>query len=409
MVLPVVRRHNDEGHAVAGIDERCGPLQTRSPAGRAEQEGRDAEEPVPDEAAAPFVQGLVEAEERALESVGIHGGTLREAGEHAAARRPPTSDHVRPVTGYARRVFDVLGIGVATVDDFLRVPHLPAPDTKVRVIDSERACGGLCATALVSAARLGASVAYAGVLGTDDLSDFVLRSLEDEGVDTSHVDRLPDAGPGHSIIVVDPDGRRTVYSDPRRMLAGADDRPPASVIREARVLLVDHVRIAASIRAARIGRWEGIPVVADIERDDDPRLPELLALVDHLVVPIAFGERLTGASDPGGILAALRSPGRTTVLTAGAAGAWYMGPDADDRPAHRRAFEVDGVDTTGCGDAFHGAYAAGLAFGLDLAGRVRLANAVAALTATRLGGRAGIPDRTAVEAFLVAQPDPSQG
>jgi sulfofructose kinase len=306
-------------------------------------------------------------------------------------------------------MFDVLGIGVAAVDDLVRVPHLPAPDTKVRVTESVRACGGLCATALVAAARLGASVAYAGVVGPDDLSDFVLRSLEAEGIDTSHVDRLPDAGPAHSIIVVDPAGRRTVYSDPRRSIAGADDRPPASVLRDARVLLVDHVRIPASIRAARIARWEGIPVVADIERDDDPRLPELLAAVDHLVVPAAFGERLTGASDPGAILAALRSPGRTTVLTAGADGAWYLGPGEDDRPSHAPAFAVDTLDTTGCGDAFHGAYAAGLAFGLDLAGRVRLASAVAALTATRLGGQAGIPDRAAVEAFLAARPAAEAG
>jgi sugar/nucleoside kinase (ribokinase family) len=58
------------------------------------------------------------------------------------------------------------------------------------------------------------------------------------------------------------------------------------------------------------------------------------------------------------------------------------------------------VDTTGCGDVFHGAYASALARGLSLAERVRFAAAAAALKATRPGGQAGIPTRPEVEAFL---------
>jgi sugar/nucleoside kinase (ribokinase family) len=299
---------------------------------------------------------------------------------------------------------DVLGIGIAAVDELIRVPHFPEPDTKVRVLGSERACGGLAATALVAAARLGASTAFAGVLGEGDLSDFVLRSLEAEGVDVSHVVRLPHAGPGRSIIVVDPGGRRIVYSDPSRTIAGSEVAAPPAAVRGARVLLVDHVRVPASVRAARVARAARIPVVGDLERSDHPRFPDLLALVDHLVIPASFGARLTGASDPPGIMSVLRAPGRTTVLTGGADGAWYQGPDDADAPTHVPAFAVRAVDTTGCGDAFHGAYAAGVAFGLDLAARIRLASAVAALTATRLGGQAGLPDRATVDAFLAAQP-----
>ncbi len=298
----------------------------------------------------------------------------------------------------------MLGIGIAAVDDILRVPHLPEADGKVRVTGSERACGGLAATALVAAARLGVRAGYAGVLGTDDLSDFVLRTLASEGVDVAHAARLPQAGPGRSIIVVDPDGRRIVYSDPSGALVAAELAPTPDVVRSTRVLMVDHVRVPACVRAARVARAAGIPVVGDLERAEHPRFPDLLALVDHLVIPVAFGARLTGARDPDAILRGLRSPGRTVVLTAGAEGAWWLGPDATAVPAHRPAFPVTVVDTTGCGDAFHGAYAAGLATGLDLPARVRLASAVGALTATRSGGQAGLPDRPTVEAFMDAHP-----
>jgi len=75
-------------------------------------------------------------------------------------------------------------------------------------------------------------------------------------------------------------------------------------------------------------------------------------------------------------------------------------PDA--RPGHS-VILVDVVDTTGCGDVFHGAYAAALAEGRDLADRVGFASAAAALKATRAGGQAGIPPRTVVETFLGAR------
>jgi sulfofructose kinase len=61
---------------------------------------------------------------------------------------------------------------------------------------------------------------------------------------------------------------------------------------------------------------------------------------------------------------------------------------------------VQAVDTTGCGDVFHGAYASGLARNMDLPDLLRLAAAAAALKATQRGGQAGVPRRAAVEAFL---------
>ncbi|MBA3485539.1 MAG: sugar kinase, partial [Pirellulales bacterium] len=85
------------------------------------------------------------------------------------------------------RSIDVLGLGCAAVDDLLLVDRYPAPDSKTPVVRRERRCGGLTAAALIAASRLGARCAYAGCLGEDDASGFVLRSLHAEGVDTGHV------------------------------------------------------------------------------------------------------------------------------------------------------------------------------------------------------------------------------
>ena len=91
---------------------------------------------------------------------------------------------------------------------------------------------------------------------------------------------------------------------------------------------------------------------------------------------------------------------QAAVVTCGADGCWYVGGDDPQVPRHQQAIRVTVVDTTGCGDVFHGAYAAALARGLDLPDRVRLASAAAALKATRRGGQAGIPTKAAVDRFL---------
>src|SRR5436190_15346202 len=99
--------------------------------------------------------------------------------------------------------WDILGIGCVAVDDLLYVQAYPAPDAKVRVRQRERQCGGLTATALVAASRLGARCAFAGVLGDDEASRFVLDALAHEGVDVEPRVARAAARPIHSTVIVD--------------------------------------------------------------------------------------------------------------------------------------------------------------------------------------------------------------
>jgi sugar/nucleoside kinase (ribokinase family) len=300
--------------------------------------------------------------------------------------------------------FDVLGLGCAAVDDLVYVASYPPANAKIAVRRRERHCGGLTATALVAAARLGARCAYCGVLGDDDLSEYVIERLSEEGIDVSLVPRRPGARPFASVIIVDEEHQtRNIFFDGQGVVAAAPDWPAAEVIRAARVLFVDHVGIDGAIRAAAIAREAGIPVVADIEDDASPRFSTLLSLIDHLIVSDSFAGRLSGEADPAAAVNQLWTDERNAVVvTCGAEGSWYRGTE-NNQPWHQPAYPVQAIDTTGCGDVFHGAYAAALARGLGLPERVRIASAAAALKATRRGGQAGIPTRAAVESFLGAQ------
>ncbi|MCL4505264.1 MAG: PfkB family carbohydrate kinase, partial [Chloroflexi bacterium] len=259
-----------------------------------------------------------------------------------------------------------------------------------------------CSNTLPSAAGAGWRIARR--MGDDDLSNYTLDEFAREGVDCSPVLRRSSARPIHSRIIVDrTNGQRSIMAS----FAGVQWRQAheisAELIGNCRVLFVDHHAVDGGLKAIEIANAKGIPVVADIERESEPRAVELAPLVDHLIVGISFALRKTGETEPARMVQALRalSAGKACcVVTAGERGCWYSGGESDNSVIHQPAYPVQVVDTTGCGDVFHGAYAACIARAEPIDTAVKVASAAAAIKAAHPGGRAGIPNRAAVDAFL---------
>lgn len=292
--------------------------------------------------------------------------------------------------------FDVLGLGCATLDELLYVAEFPLPDSKTRVMRSEKQGGGLCATALVAGARLGASCAYGAMLGFDEISRFVAHNLQNEGVDTSLISWRETASAIRSVIIVDEkEATRTIFFERNGEVGAPPDAPPKNDIAAARVLLVDHYGGSGNTRAVHIARRCGVPIVADFERRDVPDFEAFFPLVDHLILSHNFAAKLSGEDAPETMLRALWNDNRKVVaVTCGDAGAWSL---ENGEVQHFAAFASEVVDTTGCGDVFHGVYAATLAWGFPLQKRMRWANAAAALKARFSGAQKGIPARADVE------------
>ena len=293
-----------------------------------------------------------------------------------------------------RPKFDVLALGAVAVDDLFYIASYPGPDEKTPILRGERRCGGMSAIAAIAASRLGCKCAYAGVLGRDELSDFAIGQMRMEGVNLRHLARRASVSPVHSIIMIDSKaGTRNIFYDLRGFLGAARDWPPAAVIRSARVLFVDWFSVPGMIRAARLARAAGIPVVADFEQSGLPGFDKLLPLANHLIISEAFAAKLTGLTDPRRAVARLwTGTQQLAAVTCGAKGCFFVAADNPSLVRHQPAFEVKAVDTTGCGDVFHGAYAAALARGLSAPDRIRFAAAAAALKAEKSGGaQRGIP------------------
>ena len=300
-----------------------------------------------------------------------------------------------------RPEFDIFGLGTIAVDDCLYVDSYPPPDQKVRINREGRNVGGQIATALAAASRLGAHCAYAAVLGEDELSTAAFEALKTAGIDCRFVQRATGAGPIHSIIILDEKAgtRNIFYSVSRTAPVPTSQIDPATVA-NTRVLLVDQFGPDTAIHAARLAREKGAAVVMDLEWIDAPRLDEMLSLADHLLVPRDFAVAYTQSSTPAQAAEELhrRSPRACTAVTCGTEGCYYLYASAPVQ--HLPAPRVESIETTGCGDVFHGAYAAALASGKEILDCLRFASAAAAVFATRPSGWKHLPTAADVNRLM---------
>jgi sulfofructose kinase len=297
---------------------------------------------------------------------------------------------------------DVVGLGYCSLDYLGIVPGRPEFDVDtVSLSDFAQSGGGPVSTALVTLARLGACTGYIGVLGEDEGGVFLKGEFEQEGVDLSRLRMQSGARSQICMVLVETDtGRRSIlcYRAAGELVLDDADQ---TYISSARYLHLDGNHMDAAITAARWARADGVKVSFDANRPR-PRLDELLPLVDVLIASERFPPAYTGHDDQVRAAASLLEMGpEMVVITLGAKGCLYLW---EDRAIHVPGFHVDVVDTTGAGDAFHGAFLYGLLQGWELERTAIFANAVAAINCTCLGGRASLPSLSEVEAFLKAGP-----
>jgi ribokinase len=67
------------------------------------------------------------------------------------------------------------------------------------------------------------------------------------------------------------------------------------------------------------------------------------------------------------------------------------------------AFKVCSIDSTGAGDVFSGSISAFLSEGMSIEKAVKMANASASLSVTRMGAQNSAPHRKEIEEFFVAR------
>jgi sugar/nucleoside kinase (ribokinase family) len=247
----------------------------------------------------------------------------------------------------------------------------------------------------VTLAKLGASVLSVGAVGTDDAGRVLVEALERFGVDCSGLARRDGVQTSCTILPIRPNGDR-----PALHVIGANgtismDEIPWDGVTSAGFLHVGGPEFLGPENATEIlrrAREAGVVTCSDILADGWPELLDMLApameFVDYLFPNEEQAVALTGVSgDPVDAARALVDRGVGCVaMTRGADGSSIVTADGVEDVA---AFEVDVVDTTGCGDAFVAGFIRGLSLGRSPRDAAVVGSATASFVATGLGSDAG--------------------
>ena len=293
-------------------------------------------------------------------------------------------------------------IGHSALDLIYRIPAFPQKPTKVRALEHIECGGGTAANAAATAARLGGEVELWSRIGDDEAGRKVRLSLDGMGVDTSHVLVLAGTKTPTATVIVDGAGERLVVSEDDHALPMSPDWLPLDHIASAGAVLSDLSWLEGTGVAFKEARAHGVPTVLDVDVGGAPLLSQILHLTDYAILSAPAFERSIAGADRAERLSWLISQGlRHAGVTLGANGYHWM--QTGGREGHQAAFAVDAVDTTGAGDAFHGAFVLALSQGLGDVECARAASAVAALKCRKLGARAGLPTASELDAFLREQ------
>ena len=285
--------------------------------------------------------------------------------------------------------FHVFGLGQCCLDYLTTVDEYPPSNTKCEFSELVVQGGGPVATAMVALTRWGLSCAVAGVVGDDEFGPPIVKSLVDEGIDTRGIVVRSGGSSQFAFITAEPgEGRRTVFW---RRPTGAVLRPgevALDAVRRAKLFYTDGLLIDASLEAACAARDAGVPVMVDAGSLRDGML-DLARVSDFFLASEKFARQFAGDDPPSTTCRKIAVLGpRVTGVTLGDRG--YVALEGETI-IERPAYEVEAVDTTGCGDVFHAGFAFGVVRGWDVVRSLDFGAWTAAMVSTQLGGRNGIP------------------
>ncbi len=295
---------------------------------------------------------------------------------------------------------DVLCVGHAAYDLSLGVSRQPGADEKTVAASLVESGGGPAANAAGTVARLGLRSAFVGYLGRDVWGERHVQEFRRAGVLTDFIVRGDFPSP-LSVVLVKPDGQRTVVN----YRGSTPFLPPDAIGLAAlapKVILFDGHEPDLSIALRQQARQRRIPTLLDagsVHRgsqalvagtgDPGPDYPG----VEYLVCSEKFAHAYTGLTDEEQAALRLTRYSPQVVVTLGRRGLVWVDGAGRGRLA---AFPVQVVDTTGAGDAFHGALAACLALERPWLESLRYASAVAAICCTKRGARVELVSHEAV-------------
>jgi ribokinase len=300
----------------------------------------------------------------------------------------------------------IVVVGSYVVDLMSRTPHLPKPGETVLGGPFQMGPGGKGGNQATAAARCGSEVTFVTKLGDDVFGREALNHFAAENIDAKFVIVDPSQATGAALIAVDDKSENSIVValgacgtiTEVEVLAAEETVQNADI-----VLLQLETSIAAIVTTVNLAKKYKVPVILNpAPYQEFPR--EILNKVDYITPNETEAYELTGieVTDEKLALTAAKKIHEmgvgTVIITLGSKGAYlYRGGESGELVS---GFTVEAVDTTGAGDAFNGGLAHALSNGLSVREAMTFANAVAALSVTKIGTAPAMPYKEEVEKLL---------
>lgn len=290
----------------------------------------------------------------------------------------------------------ITSIGIAVVDAVFQVESLPQAFEKYRATVFRLVGGGLAGNAAATCAKLGANTRLITRLGDDKIATLIIDELEEYGVDCNLSRKFQGYQSPVSTIFVDPHGERMIMSYSDFSLPDDASWLPHNLGATSNAVTGDTRWETGALALFSQAKAAGISSIFDADRG--VKTPQILHAASHIGFSAKALREMTNIDDLEIALKTLaKNHTNWLAVTDGARGVWFT---HNGKIKHIPAFKVEVKDTLGAGDTWHGALAVALSENMPIEKAVTFANAASALKCQTFGGRAGIPNRQELNAFL---------
>lgn len=290
----------------------------------------------------------------------------------------------------------ILDFGSLNYDYVYGVEHVVVPGETISSRDMEIFCGGKGLNQAIAAARAGAEVHMAGMVGED--GQLFMDICKENGIDVSYLKQVPGKS-GHAIIQLDKNGQNSILlygGSNRKMTKEYVDEVLTGFSKGDLLLLQNEINMLDYIIDKAYEK--GMRILLNPSPYDEKLAACDLTKISVFLINEIEGEQITKEKEPEKMLDVLEEkyPGAGIMLTLGSKGSVYA---KKGKRYRQDIFKVKAVDTTAAGDTFTGYFAASVLKGMPMEEILRKCAKASAIAVSKKGASDSIPKEEEVDGY----------
>ena len=281
-------------------------------------------------------------------------------------------------------------VGSINTDLVINAPYMPQQGETLQGSDFITVRGGKGANQAVAAARLGGDVVMCGCIGNDSFGEDAMKSLQEDGIDVSHIRRIESVPTGTAIIIVVEGNNRIILDKGANAYLTKKDID--ETLETARVGDIYLTQLENPIEIIGYGLKKAKEKGMFVVLNPAPANVEIMPYLSYcdLITPNETEVELLGDREE------LLEKIGTLLVTLGGEGFEILTKEGVQKYP---CIKIEPIDTTAAGDTLCGGLVAKISEGETLEEAAKFGSKAATIACTRKGAQPSIPTQKEVEQF----------